>query len=639
MNTLLGRLRHQLLEKQERGVVALTMEELLGEAAAAIRSGSPAALETLARGCASIGQSMRPTAEDDAAWRQWYGAQCMAIAKLSRLTLLERMPFEVVAALAERKNLTGILRQLLDREKNLSLLGQELDRDPSQLTREVDLLVRLKLVESIKNGRQRWLRLTPMGRQAAAETGMPLAQQAPIAAAPLETRAVAVITADGAPSPLAEVLKSEGFWVSSNPGEPGVGATVVVVPPLPEAMLLAELKQPTLVFVDSDEQLDATAMHIRIDAIRAMNDPRAVALQMPRVELGRLTGVIDLLDVPPSGRVPDRERLMDAIVQLDDLLLEKYLSGQAINSAELQPVLWDAVAKRRIIPILCGSIRLGLGTSTLIRLLNNVTPRARAFIDAQSPAPPLALPVFILFVEPSGAADREKLERALSALLEENPELDIEHDPDRLWTTIGADRKRTLERIAQRLVDEHGIKALLMGPSINYRQTVRRAADGEGKNELAVVRLHVEPVADEGDVEITGAPPGIPSDLMPPVLEGIRFALRRRRDRPPMARLRVTLLSGEFHEFDSTPPALLAAFEAARDAIHRGDPFLLEPALEAQIVRSGRSPLTARVAASELDSWLRMSGVGGDESDVNVRMIGYQPAGRHSEVAEEIAAH
>lgn len=99
-------------------------------------------------------------------WRVWYAGQLQAVAGLLRAVLARQLSFEAEAMLHSRKNMKRILETLLNGGRNLSDLAKSTDLDESQLGRDLKLLERHDLVETVKHGRERWARITATGETA-----------------------------------------------------------------------------------------------------------------------------------------------------------------------------------------------------------------------------------------------------------------------------------------------------------------------------------------------------------------------------------------------------------------------------------------------------------------------------------------
>jgi elongation factor G len=71
---------------------------------------------------------------------------------------------------------------------------------------------------------------------------------------------------------------------------------------------------------------------------------------------------------------PSRDRLMDAIVEVDDKLMERYLEGGAIAPAELEPAMRTAILRGRLVPVLVTAARAGVGVAELLTFLARYAP-------------------------------------------------------------------------------------------------------------------------------------------------------------------------------------------------------------------------------------------------------------------------
>jgi len=69
-----------------------------------------------------------------------------------------------------------------------------------------------------------------------------------------------------------------------------------------------------------------------------------------------------------------REKMVEAIVETDDDLLNKYLEGEAIGEEELKRALADATIHSRLVPILCGSATANIGIQHLLDAISDYLP-------------------------------------------------------------------------------------------------------------------------------------------------------------------------------------------------------------------------------------------------------------------------
>jgi elongation factor G len=124
-------------------------------------------------------------------------------------------------------------------------------------------------------------------------------------------------------------------------------------------------------------------------AVQEQLSDRCVAIQLPIGAEHELKGVVDLLHkcayMDPAGAregdpvpIPDemaevaaeyREKLLDAVVETDDALMERYLGGEELDPAAVAAALKTAVTADQLYPVTCGVATKNLGTHSLLDLL------------------------------------------------------------------------------------------------------------------------------------------------------------------------------------------------------------------------------------------------------------------------------
>jgi elongation factor G len=131
-----------------------------------------------------------------------------------------------------------------------------------------------------------------------------------------------------------------------------------------------------------------------LDALQAQLSERCVAIHIPIGAEHELNGIVDLLHTcaymdPNGAREPGpseiptdmqeqvsqyREKLLDAVVETDDALMEKYLGGAELDAEEVAKALKDAVTRGEVFPVACGVATKNLGTTALLDLLVEGVP-------------------------------------------------------------------------------------------------------------------------------------------------------------------------------------------------------------------------------------------------------------------------
>ena len=205
-------------------------------------------------------------------------------------------------------------------------------------------------------------------------------------------------------------------------------------------------------------------------------------------------------------------------------------------------------------------------------------------------------PVISQAIEPKTKADQEKLSAALQRLAEEDPTFTVRGDEETGQTIISGMGELHLEIILDRLLREFRVDANIGRPQVAYRETVRRRVEnvegrfvrqtgGRGQYGHAVINMeHNDEGGYEFDNEIVGGV--IPREYIPSVDRGIKEAL----DSGVVAGyqvvdVRVELVDGSYHEVDSSEMAFqIAGSMAAKEAMKRADPILLEPIMDVEVV-------------------------------------------------------
>ncbi len=152
---------------------------------------------------------------------------------------------------------------------------------------------------------------------------------------------------------------------------------------------------PRIAFVNKMDRIGADFLAV----IQMMKDrlaANAVPIQLPVGEGDLFTGIIDLVTmkaymyrestlgtewdeiaIPNSmmGKAKEyRTKMLEAVADEDDSLLEKYLEGKDITPSEIMAVLRRACLKVSIIPVLCGSSFKNKGVQMLLDAVVDYLP-------------------------------------------------------------------------------------------------------------------------------------------------------------------------------------------------------------------------------------------------------------------------
>jgi len=204
-------------------------------------------------------------------------------------------------------------------------------------------------------------------------------------------------------------------------------------------------------------------------------------------------------------------------------------------------------------------------------------------------------PVIEVAIEPKTKADQDKLGIALQRLAEEDPTFRVHTDEESGQTRIAGMGELHLDVLVDRMIREFKVAANVGRPSVAYRETIRRAAEGNyrhvkqtgGKGQYGHVVIRIEPNEAGKGYEFVDKIVGgtIPREYIKPIDMGIREALETGPHAGhPMVDVKATLFDGSFHEVDSSEMAFrIAASMALKEAVAKASPVILEPLMRVEV--------------------------------------------------------
>jgi elongation factor G len=203
-------------------------------------------------------------------------------------------------------------------------------------------------------------------------------------------------------------------------------------------------------------------------------------------------------------------------------------------------------------------------------------------------------PVIELSLEPKTKADQDKMGLALAKLAEEDPTFKTYTNKETGQTIIAGVGELHLDIIVDRLRREFNVDANIGKPQVAYRETIRSAAECEGKyirqsggkGQYGHVWIKFEPNEGKGyefvDAVVGGT---VPKEYIKPTNEGLQDALEKGvLAGYPMIDVKATLFDGSYHDVDSSEQAYkIAASMALREAAKKCNPVLLEPIMLVEV--------------------------------------------------------
>lgn len=203
-------------------------------------------------------------------------------------------------------------------------------------------------------------------------------------------------------------------------------------------------------------------------------------------------------------------------------------------------------------------------------------------------------PVIQLAVEPKSKADQDKMALALQKLAEEDPTFKVHTDHETGQTVIAGMGELHLDVLVDRMKREFGVEANVGAPQVAYRETIKQAADCEGKyikqsggrGQYGHVWVKFEPNPDKGYEFVDQIVGGVvPREYIPVVDKGLQEALQTGvLAGYPMIDVKCTLFDGSYHDVDSNEMAFkIAASFALKEAKNKCKPVLLEPIMKVDV--------------------------------------------------------
>ena len=151
---------------------------------------------------------------------------------------------------------------------------------------------------------------------------------------------------------------------------------------------------PRVVFVNKMDKLGADFLY-SLGTIHERLQANAVAIQLPIGAEDQFNGIIDLVEMDCTmytndlgtdmevGEIPEeykaqaeeyREKLVEAVAELDEDLMEKYLGGEEITKEELKAAIRKGTVNVEFYPVICGSAFKNKGVQKMLDAVVDYLP-------------------------------------------------------------------------------------------------------------------------------------------------------------------------------------------------------------------------------------------------------------------------
>jgi elongation factor G len=198
-------------------------------------------------------------------------------------------------------------------------------------------------------------------------------------------------------------------------------------------------------------------------------------------------------------------------------------------------------------------------------------------------------------IEPKSRADEDKISGALHKILEEDPSLRFDRDPQTKEFILSGSGQLHIETVVDKLKNRYNVEVALHPPKVPYKETITMQAEVQGRHkkqsggrgQFGDCKCLFEPLERGSGFEwvdkIFGG--SIPQNFRPAVEKGILEAAQGGALAGyPLVDFRVTLLDGSYHTVDSDEHSFKAAGRKAfRAAMEKAKPTLLEPIMDVEV--------------------------------------------------------
>jgi elongation factor G len=210
-------------------------------------------------------------------------------------------------------------------------------------------------------------------------------------------------------------------------------------------------------------------------------------------------------------------------------------------------------------------------------------------------------PMLGIAIEPERRGDEQRLADALHKLTAEDPCVRLEHHPATNETVLYGMGEFHLRVLLERMSERYGVRIKTHPPSIPYRETITRPAEGHcrhkkqtgGAGQFGEVFLRIEALERGSGFQFVDEVVGgaIPGQFIPAVEKGIRQVLSEGALAGfPMQDIRVVVHDGKHHPVDSKEVAFVSAGRKAfLDAVQKANPIVLEPVVRLEITAPSTS--------------------------------------------------
>ena len=197
-------------------------------------------------------------------------------------------------------------------------------------------------------------------------------------------------------------------------------------------------------------------------------------------------------------------------------------------------------------------------------------------------------PFYTMAVLPKAKGEEDKIAQGISKILDEDKTLRFTNNAETKQLLISGMGDMQIDVVLSKMKARNGISVDLAAPKIEYRETIKKKVQCEGKHkkqsgghgQYGHVKITFSPGSEEGLTFTTSVVGGsVPKNYFPAVEKGLQEAMQKGvLAGYPVVNLAADLFDGSYHDVDSNELSFkMAASLAYKAGLPLASPVLLEP--------------------------------------------------------------
>ena len=197
-------------------------------------------------------------------------------------------------------------------------------------------------------------------------------------------------------------------------------------------------------------------------------------------------------------------------------------------------------------------------------------------------------PFYTMAVLPKAKGEEDKIAQGIARILDEDKTLRFVNNPETKQLLISGMGDMQIDVVMSKMKARNGITVDLAAPKIEYRETIKKKVQCEGKHkkqsgghgQYGHVKITFSPGSKEGLTFTTSVVGGsVPKNYFPAVEKGLQEAMQKGvLAGYPVVNLAADLFDGSYHDVDSNELSFkMAASLAYKAGLPQAAPVILEP--------------------------------------------------------------